>query len=245
MPQIVLLPLFVVYRNGRHICYVEDYDYDTSLGTITAVEIDRDKHTELGKVLVEDFHLSYPFLFEDSGELYMCPETHQAKQIRIYKCTDFPLGWELHKVIMSDVSTVDTNLFKFDSRWWMLTNIDSSGTGEQCSELHLFYADTFDSTEWTPHPLNPIIFDSLKARNGGLLFDGTDIYRVFKVQGFDLYGASMGLAKITELTTQTYTEELFCSITPDYFKNLYGNHTYSFDHGLMVLDFVRVEENRI
>ena len=72
------------------------------------------------------FHLSYPFIFTVDNELYMCPETGEIREIRLYKCTEFPLRWSFHKTLIKDVSAVDSNIFLFKDRWWLLTNIDSS-----------------------------------------------------------------------------------------------------------------------
>ncbi|MES2126788.1 MAG: hypothetical protein V4463_05910 [Pseudomonadota bacterium] len=242
-PQHFLADPFVVQREGRHVCYVEDYDYVRRKGTITAYELRRDGYTSLGTVLDEDCHLSYPFLLEEGGHLYMCPETQGAREIRMYKCIDFPLRWELHRVLMRGVSAVDSSIFKVGERWWMLSNLDSAGSGDHGSELHLFHADAFDADNWTAHPHNPIVFDSQRARNGGLIQDGEEIYRVFQTQGFDQYGASMGVARITELNEMAYSEELLFAIPPKFFAGLQGTHTYSFGSGVLALDFVRLERH--
>ena len=39
----------------------------------------------------------------------MIPESHQSKDIRIYKCTKFPLKWKLHGILMKNVSAVFTD----------------------------------------------------------------------------------------------------------------------------------------
>jgi hypothetical protein len=240
-PNRYLADPFVLYRNGSHVCLVEDFNHSTNRGHITAFKIDRDGYTELGCALKEDFHISYPFVFEEASDLYMCPETQAAREIRLYKCVSYPLGWKLHRVLMSGVSAADTILFKRDGKWWMLTNIDSSDSGDHCSELHVFYADDLDSSNWTSHPMNPVIFDSRRARNGGLLLDGEAIYRVFQVQGFGTYGESSGIARITELTTARYEEEVLYCITPAFFPGLKGTHTYSFAGGLLAVDFLKNE----
>ena len=242
-PNRYLADPFVISKDGSHICFVEDYDYLTSKGRITAFKISADSCVELGVALEEPFHLSYPFLFEEAGELFMCPESRMSKEIRLYKCIEFPLRWKLHKVLMSNVSAADTSIFKFGNKWWMLTNIDSSGLDEHCSELHIFHADTCDASDWIPHRSNPVIFDSLRARNGGLVLDGNDIYRVFQVQGFDMYGESMGIAKIKELNAETYAEELLSPIPAKFFSDLKGTHTFSFNKGLLALDFLRIERH--
>lgn len=240
-PNHFLADPFIFQKNGVHYCFVEDLDYETNKGKITVYEVNHSGFNELGTALEEDFHLSYPFIFEVSGELFMCPETYQANEIRLYRCEQFPLTWKLHKTLKSNVSAADTNIFKWNEKWWMLTNIDSLGLDEHNSELHLFYADAFDAADWTPHPMNPIIFDPTVARNGGLLFKHNEMYRVFQQQGFDNYGEAMGIAKITALTTETYTEELLYKIPADFFKDLSGAHSYAFAKGLLVLDYKRLE----
>ena len=54
----------------------------------------------LGPVLEENFHLSFPYIFEYKDKIFMCPETHQKKEIRIYICEDFPLKWKFHKTLI-------------------------------------------------------------------------------------------------------------------------------------------------
>jgi len=231
-----------VFRHGDlDVCFVEDYDYRTNRGKISVFKISGDKYEELGPALDEPFHLSYPFIFTVDNELYMCPETGQIREIRLYKCTEFPLRWSFHKTLIKDVSAVDTNIFFSKDRWWLLTNIDSSELGECCSELHIFYSDAFDSDTWTPHAKNPVIFDSERARNGGFFRDGEKLLRVFQRQGFDQYGESMGIAQIKDLGTETYGEETVSIIEPRFAPKIIGTHSFSYDDGLLAVDFVKVE----
>ena len=71
----------------------------------------------------------------------MCPEARESGQIRIYRCAEFPLKWELQTVIMENVRAADTMLFERRGKWWMLTNLDESGAEDHCSELYLFSSD--------------------------------------------------------------------------------------------------------
>ncbi len=244
-PHRFLADPFVVHKGGTSVCFVEDYDFRTAKGVITAFQIDRSGHKELGVALDEPFHLSYPYLFEACGALFMCPETQAAGDIRIYRCAGFPLKWRLHKVLMRDVRAVDTNIFAHDGKWWMLTSIDTAGGVERSSELHLFHADSFDADKWVAHPLNPIVFDSRRARNGGMIQTGDGhMYRVFQRQGFDMYGESLGVATITELSENSYQEEILTTIPPRFFPRIQGTHTLSFSGGLLAVDYVRREPAR-
>ena len=240
-PYRFLADPFVIRRGNLDLCFVEDYDFRTNRGKICVFKISGDKYEELGPALDEPFHLSYPFIFTVGNELYMCPETGEIKEIRLYKCTEFPLRWSFHKTLIKDVSAVDTNIFFSKDRWWLLTNIDSSGIGELCSELHIFYSDAFDSDAWTPHAKNPVIFDSRRARNGGFFRDGEKLLRVFQRQGFDQYGESMGIAQIKDLGTETYREETVSTIEPHFAPKIIGTHSFSYNNGLLAIDFLKVE----
>jgi hypothetical protein len=236
---------FVITKQGKTVIFVEDYDFKNSRGKISAYEVKGNSYMELGIVLEEDFHLAYPFLFRHNGDLYMVPESRESKQIRLYKCVDFPLKWELNKVLVDDIDSVDTSVFKYGDRWWLFTNKDSSELGDYSSELHIFYANAPDSSNWQAHPLNPVIFDSLHARNGGLIIDEDGIYRVFQSQGFDTYGETMGVAKISELTPFSYCEQVLFDIPAKFFKGIRGTHTYSYESGLLSFDFLKYEKLKL
>ena len=233
---------FVIKKNGSHYCFVEDLDYRTNRGSISAYKITSSSCDSLGVVLEEDFHLSFPFIFEYQNELYMCPETHEKGEIRVYKCIDFPTKWEFQKTLMNDVSAADTMIFKRDNVWWLFTNIDNSGVGDHGCQLHIFSADNPLSDKWVAHENNPVIFNPLVARNGGLIVSQNEIYRVYQRQGFDMYGEACGIARITSLTPTEYVEDIHSEIEPHFFKGIKGTHTYNFDADLVVFDYVEVSK---
>ena len=230
---------FLIKKGGAHYCFVEDYDFKTKKGSISAYKISKDGYEDLGIVLQEEFHLSYPFLFEYENEIYMCPETNEKKEIRIYKCVEFPGKWVFHKTLMSNVSAADTNIFKFNGKWWLFTNFDKSTVRDHNSQLYIYHNTNPVSHDWVAHEANPLIFDPLIARNGGMICDGKEIYRVFQRQDFDMYGAASGIAKIKILTTSQYEEEVYAEIEPRFFKEIKGTHTYNFNNGLLVFDYVK------
>lgn len=240
-PSRFLADPFVVTLNGRTVMFVEDYDYRASRGKISAWELKSNGHRELGTALEEDFHLSYPFLIRTEKELFMVPDTHKKNTICLYRCIDFPLKWELAYVLLEGFSAADSSVFEFNNKWWIFTNKDSSDLGDHGSELHIFYSDSLESGNWRPHPENPVIFDSTIARNGGLILDSDGIYRVYQKQGFDMYGESMGVSKITELNVNSYKEEKLFEVPPRFMKNIKGTHTLSFESGVLCLDFVKIE----
>ena len=240
-PNRFLADPFPWYYEGKHYCFVEDFCFKENKGCISVYEVNKDGYVELGVAIKEDFHLSYPFLFEDNNNLYMCPESYQNKDIRLYKCIEFPLKWELEIKLVENIQAVDTNIFYKNNKWWMLTNMDSSDSEQFDSELHIFWSDTLLSNKWYPHKLNPVICDSRRGRNGGLLFKNNDIYRVFQSASFYFYGKSFGVAKIIEISESKFIEEVDFEVKPNFFEDITGTHTYNFKNGLMVIDFVKNE----
>ena len=232
---------FVWRRDGRSFCFLEDYDRAARRGFVAAYELHADGFSPVGPVLSEPFHLSFPFLFEWNGDLFMCPETHEANEIRLYRCERFPDRWTHHRTLMSGVRAVDTVLFPHGSKWWMLTNLDSSGLDDYGSELHVFYSDSPDSGEWMPHRGNPVILDSTRGRNGGLIVEDNRVFRVHQVQGYGTYGEDAGVAEIAVLTEDDYCETPLFRIAEGLGDEVRATHSLAFRDGILALDLVIYE----
>lgn len=236
---------FVLKREGKHYCFVEDFSYKAGKADISVYELAPDGATRLGTAVSEPFHLSFPFLFTYNDELYMCPESAGNKDVRIYRCIEFPLKWRLEKVILADVFAADTMLFEQDGRWWMLTNIDPFGTGDHGSELSIFYADSPLSSDWTPHDRNPVLIDASRARNAGLIREGGRLYRVSQCQGYNFYGQRSSVNEVIKLTTSAYVEERALIIRPDFKRNAKGTHHLHSNGSMTAFDYIMYDNFRL
>jgi hypothetical protein len=236
-PNRFLADPFVVSRSGSDYCFVEDFDCQSERGKIAVYILGSGAYKRLGTALDEPFHLSFPYIFEFDGEFYMCPESAQDKSIRIYRCTDFPLKWELAKVIMKDVSAVDSMLFEHGGKWWLFTNTDPARFHEYF-ELSVFWAATPLADHWQPHAQNPIYVDSRYARNGGLLRDGSSLFRVCQRQGFNTYGKAATIREVIELSETTYREAEVCQVLPHFAEDIVGIHHMHSSGKMTVFDMV-------
>ena len=231
---------FVITREDRTVCFVEDYSWRDGRGRIAAIELSGGTdYRVLGAVIDEPFHMSFPYVLEQGNELYMIPETGAAKSIRIYKCVDFPLKWELCQSIrLDDEELFDAVAFEKDGLWWILANRDR--TSKKGGGLLAFYSDSLLSGDWTPSALNPIVFDSGIERNGGVLDAQSGVpIRVRQRHGFDLYGAGISLARITNLTPSTFEEQEICLIEPNFFPKIKGCHHLHSNGRYTVYDYWR------
>ena len=200
-------PMLLGPINGKLYCFVEEFDNALGKAAIAVLEQQNDDSWQrLGIAVTESFHLSFPYLFEYNGHLYMCPESYLSNRITVYECVDFPLKWRQASVIMDDVSSADSVLFESDNKWWLLTNIDRATSPDHQSELHVFYADTPLSNNWTPLPENPVKIDPIGGRNGGFFKVGSELFRCGQCQSIEAYGEGLNLYRITQLDPMHYAE---------------------------------------
>ena len=230
---------FVCHREGRTWCFVEDFSYDDGKAVISVFEIAGIRAGEPRCCIREAFHLSFPFIFEYENDLYMCPETHQNHDIRVYRCTEFPMKWDLSSILMTNVSAADTMLFASKGRWWMLTNLDYSGLDDQNDELYLFSADSPLATNWLSHPNNPIAIDPGVARNAGLIVEGGRLFRAAQRQAFDPYRKSVTIREISALSEVEYAERPVCSIDSSFVSSGKAVHHLSSSGDVTVIDICR------
>lgn len=227
----------VVRRNGRYYVFLEEYLYSTRLGHISVMEMD-----DLGgftppiPVLKRDHHLSYPFVFEYDGALYMIPETLASKAIELYRCRRFPDQWEFVHALMSNVEAVDATVVSSGGRWWLFVAIKDNPGSAASDDLFLFYADDPLAQDWTHHPASPIVRDIRRARPaGGILKQDGKLFRPGQI-GIPRYGYGIAVHEITQLTSEVYEERLVQSITPNAGSSIVGSHTISQAPGLIMMD---------
>ena len=232
-------PFVYKYKENNYI-FVEDFFYEDNKGRISVLKINNNSHEFLGIVLEEDFHLSFPFIFNESGNIYMVPESSKNNDIRLYKCIDFPHKWVLEKVIMTDVNAADTMIIKNNNSWFLLTNICSANNGDHQSELHIFYSKDFRNNSWKEINIsNPVVIDSMRARNGGIFSHRGITYRVNQVHGQEHYGKSFYINEIKKINEDEYIEERVSEIKPNFIKNINSTHHFHANNTLAVIDFAR------
>ena len=229
-------PFLYKFKNENYL-FVENYNFKKKRGNISTYILKHDEYYFLGDVLSEDFHLSFPYIFTFENKIYMCPETHQAKEIRLYECINFPLTWKYKKTLMYDVDAADTMIFKHNDLWWLFSNIDYSNINDHSSELSIFYSlEGPITSNWKSHKSNPIIVDCKKARNAGIIFSNEKIYRVNQKPGFNLYGKEFEINLIQKLDKDNFCEQAMLKIKPDFYEKIIGTHHMSSNDEYTVID---------
>jgi hypothetical protein len=235
---------FIFQKDQKWFIFFEEILYSDKIGHICVMELKKDGSFSTPEVVLKkEYHLSYPFLFEDGDDLFMIPETSGSKQIQLYKCIDFPNEWKLHKILMDNIVAVDTTIFKINNKYWLFTNIKENDGANTEDELFLFYSEKLDSNNWTQHPSNPVISDIRSARPAGNLFRHEDnLYRPSQ-NGSKHYGYAMKINEISIINENTYKEKIIESINPDWDKRITSTHTINKSENLVVID-ARIRRRR-
>ena len=227
---------FVLAKNGRYFIFFEDLPFAAGKAHISLIEVSKEQGASPPvKVLERDYHLSYPFLVEQDGELYMIPESGRNRTVEAYRCIDFPLRWRLERVLLEGVRLVDSTFTRGTDRWWMFANAAAGGSRMFDDELHLFHADRLLG-DWKPHPKNPVKSDARSARPAGqLMWRNGALLRPAQIC-VPRYGAGLSMNRVLRLTPQEYAERQVERILPSPESGLLGLHTVNRAGDLTVVD---------
>ena len=228
---------FVIQKDNRYYVFIEEYALKPRKGHLSVFEVDQSgKYTRPIRILEKEYHLSYPYVFEWKGRYYMVPESAANRTIDLYECMEFPYKWENKMSLKENVKAVDSTLLFYHGKWWLFTGIAENEGSFPEVELFLFFSDDLLTTDWKPHPLNPIVSDVKKARPAGRIFSsGGKMFRPSQ-DCSRTYGYGFDLNEILVLSETEYVEERAVSVRPDWDKKIYATHTYGVEGQFQIID---------
>ncbi len=233
----ILADPFVIKKENKTFIFAEEMGFREQKGKIIVAEMD--KSGVPGKtttVLEQNHHLSYPYLFEDDGQLYMMPETSQKRTIELYKCEIFPNHWTYVKTILKGLEAADASLLKHKDTYWLFANVRMHEGVSINDDLFLFFTKDLCGDEWTPHPMNPIVSDVRFSRPAGQIAI-RDNKLIRPAQDCSKrYGYAVHLMEIEEISETAYRERRVQTFSPDWETDVLGTHTFNQADGITVAD---------
>ena len=190
----------------------ENLDYRRPKGIIYAVETLQAAYVSRPRAIIElPVHMSYPFLLEYKGETYCIPETNRAREISVYRALRFPYEWEKTGTLLKGVAAIDSTVFEYKERWWlMFTDRERGGD----ANLYVWHAPDFWGP-WQPHANNPVKSDVRSTRPGGTpFFHGGSLYRPTQ-DCSRTGGGGIVLNRVTRLDETGFEEDLVLTLEPD------------------------------
>ncbi len=225
---------FVMKQGEAHEVYFELFDYKK--GQFAKLTIDGDTVTDPVPVDIGvASHLSFPYVFETDGELYMVPESCHLNQINLYHHAGGV--WSLDKTLIPYVHSGDNQLLFHDGMWWMFCMVYDNARNRNV--LAIYYSATIHG-EWGEHELvNPEadMRNDHVSRGAGRIFTDTEgrLIRPAQYSNRGVNGEGVILYEIKNLTTTGYSEEVVTVIRPDD-VGARASHTFSVSDGILLMD---------
>ncbi|WP_276390442.1 glucosamine inositolphosphorylceramide transferase family protein [Eudoraea chungangensis] len=218
-------PFLFMYKGITYVFY-ETYEYHTKKGKISCGVLEDGDITNVVDVLNLDYHLSYPYIFEEDGEIYLMPETLENMRLEVYRCVQFPNKWELISTAFEGEMVADAFFYNDKmNQNWLFINKKKTDYLPINSELYIYKTDGPKLNVLLPHTENPVYIDSRVARNGGGIFRyKNDIFRPSQRNIDGVYGKALNINKIHELTIDSFIEERAIVFEPDFQKGLMSVH---------------------
>lgn len=231
---------FGIFHDDRFTVLVEALDYRVKRGVIDYYSYDATwKLVAQGRALATPYHLSYPTLLREDGEIYMLPEAHRSGKLTLYRAVRFPDRWEEAAVLL-DIPAIDASVVQYQGLWWMFYALPGPH-GRAMRELHIAHAPRLKGP-WLPHAQNPVRTGLDSARPGGMPFVHEGSLYVPTQDCVGGYGMAVNLLKIETLTPQEFSARLVTHLTPaglhpDYAQGL---HTLSGEGDVTLVDVKQV-----
>lgn len=191
---------FVCGDGDREYVFVELMNHYNVYGQIAVAPIE---HGEVGKfriVIDEDFHMSFPNVFQWKGTWYMIPETFMCGQVRLYRAEEFPYRWVLDSVLLKDVELVDHALFPTEYGF-LAVSYDTLDRGNMHSRVFRLdmekrgMEEIFPSGKWC------------KERPGGTFYQKDGVWHRVIQDCVKTYGDFLHVFRVNEFTEEIFDEE--------------------------------------
>ncbi len=224
---------FLYEYNGETFLFAELFHRIKGKGVIGVAKVKNGKCGKFKVCLNLPYHLSYPCVFEDDGDIYMVPECARSKKISVYKAVNFPCRWE-ESYVLYDGPGVDTTPVP-NSLSNKLSFITTLRINDNKENNCLYAVSRGDSKKL-------LLNNDYTVRSAGHFFKcNNDFFRPSQ-DCTDSYGGALVFKKLIDVSLENYKEETYKRICPDdirvnekrYVFN--GIHTYNKTDEYEVID---------
>lgn len=222
---------FLFEKDGETFLFVEMFDNITEVGVIGYSKFENGRFTQPEPIIKENFHLSYPLVFEENGKIYMMPETHEDGCIQLYEAVNFPTEWKKSRVIVENINAADTVI---ENGLFIASVVCPSN--DMRVDLSVF------DRNGNEMPYSPVYKEDLNKRGAGDVFTHKDM-RLRPAQCCEngIYGGKLIFNKINQCDENGFSEEEYSVISPENIetemsKPVQGIHTYARTDKIEIVD---------
>ena len=151
---------------GEVFLFCEAFNEKRQAGEIAIFTFDGQNWVKPQVVISENYHMSYPCVFSYGDDVYMIPESQEARIIELYKAVDFPYKWSKVKNLLNDVVLADPTVFKYNGTYYLACYKNIKPFTLQLYQL--------DMSSLALKLINELIYDSNTGRPAGRLIPFND-----------------------------------------------------------------------
>lgn len=191
-------------------------------------------------LLEKDTHLSFPYVIEDNGQIYVVPENYQSGTVTLYRY-DIDANKLVEPIVLLNESLVNCQIAKIGKTYYMFGIQSGLPDSEAGKRLLIYKSDSL----FGDYKISQTIDNKLREERGaGRIFSSHGrIYRPAQsCEGG--YGKSVLIYELTMDENGSFAEKLSRRFVPDQ-KMHYGlkHHTFDLFDGRVAVDgndFVRL-----
>ena len=227
---------FLFVKNGDIYIFGEYYDYRLGRGIIAYAKYNEKTRqiNDWEPAIVEPYHLSFPYIYEKDGDVYIIPESNHANCLCRYKAIEFPRKWK-KSIIDKGHRLADTALFSIDNQSYGYT------LQRKMSDPYIYESKIFiDKNECIEYIDGYYNDDPSTRRLGGAFFEsGNSLVKVAQ-DCSHFYGEALVFSNFYK-NENGFQEEILLRLSPEmlvFDRSIEpcGIHTYNAAGGYEIID---------
>lgn len=223
-------PFILDYDEKMLHLLVEEFDYKVHRGRIAKLTIDRNTWTikECKIVLDLPTHLSFPLIWREGADVFVCPENYASGGWNLYRYDSEVEKLELIKQIV-DIKLTDAIIYHEGNDYWLLSTYVPKPNGH---ELTIWHGESLIGEF---QEIQRVSFDENVGRNAGMMFHKNGkLIRPAQESNYS-YGHSISFQEVTIEGEKFSFKESYRFYSP-HKKYNEGTHTYNTLGNMSVID---------
>ena len=112
-------PLPFDYK-GEVFLFCEAFNEKRQAGEIAVFTFDGQNWVNPRVIISENYHMSYPCVFSYGDDVYMIPESQEARTLELYKADRFPYKWSKVTNLLNNVVLADPTVWQYNGIYYMV-----------------------------------------------------------------------------------------------------------------------------
>jgi len=199
---------FVVEEKERLFLFFEEWEGNDkahiSVGEFNTKKLELEN---VEKILVKDYHLSYPNILKYKSDWYLIPESHENKSVELYKFSKFPYKVKKVRTLLGPINAADTTTIIYKNTIYFFTSLIRAGSCDHSDDLSLFFCDDLLNGKLIEHPMSPIKKGKKLSRMAGAIIRNDKRLLRYSQDCSVSYGETMNIFEVTKLSKKDYEEK--------------------------------------